>query len=247
MSWSHPYFNQELLGWAIILAIGLPIAVLVLGELSERLQRQGNPLAHGVRQIRHVVLPVLAVLLVMQHILGIEDTESSYRMVETLFWMTVVYVAFILVRQLVQLDAETPTSWTANVPPLFFALGRGVVIFWVATHVLSGIWGVDLSKMGTAAGVLTMAIEFALQDTIGNLVSGFLLLADRPFKEGDWCLMNGEWLVVKHIGWRTTRFEDAGNGGDRIIPNGSLSKQSITNIYQEGGMWKQYFKIGFFL
>ncbi len=90
-----------------------------------------------------------------------------------------------------------------------------------------------------------MAIALALQDTLSNLVSGFLLLADRPFKDGDWCYIDGNWLSVQHIGWRTTRFKDEGNGGTRIIPNGALSKTSFTNCHQEGAMWKQYFTVGF--
>lgn len=136
------------------------------------------------------MLPVLALLLIMRHILSVEEAESSARLVATLFWMVVVYAVFNLVRALIQLGAEKPTAWHANVPPLFFALCRGAILFWAITHILSNIWGVELGKHTTAIGVGSMGIALALQDTLSNLVSGFLLIVDRPFKEGDWCKMD---------------------------------------------------------
>ncbi len=71
------------------------------------------------------------------------------------------------------------------------------------------------------------------------------IVADRPFKEGDWCEVDGSWVVVQHIGWRTTRFQDTWTGGTRIIPNGMLSKQVIVNVHQEGALCKEFFKVGF--
>ncbi len=133
--------QQELIIWALGLVLGLPCLILILGELVERLERQQNPLAPVVRQIRNVMLPVLTLLLIMRHILSVEEAESSARLVATLFWMVVVYAVFNLVRALIQLGAEKPTAWHANVPPLFFALCRGAILFWAITHILSNILG----------------------------------------------------------------------------------------------------------
>ncbi len=57
--------------------------------------------------------------------------------------------------------------------------------------------------------------------------------------------MDGSWVVVQHVGWRATRFQDADTGGSRIIPNGVLANQSIVNCHQEGQLWKEYFTFGF--
>lgn len=236
--------TKELLGWGIGLAIGLPILVLVLGELSERLEQHGNPLAEGVRQIRHLVLPVLAVLLALRYVLGFAGSETWMRLIETLLWVTVAYAGLTLVRNLTQVGQLHPTVWVNKIPGLFFALARAVLIFYVISTVASGVWGADISKLTTWVGLGSAALALALQDTLSNLVSGFLLLADRPFRIGDWCRIDGTWLQVKQISWRTTRFEDA-NRGLVIIPNGSLGKRDIFNFGQAGTVYQWYLEVSF--
>ncbi|MDH3600489.1 MAG: mechanosensitive ion channel family protein [Candidatus Tectomicrobia bacterium] len=235
---AESFFKQDLFLLGLSLVLGLPILVLVLGELSERLARRGNPLAQGLRQIRHVVLPVLAALFIMRYILGMVGTAGSVRWVETLFWCTVIYAALTIMRNVTQFGEANPTSWIANVPTLFLALARGVVFFWILSHILSGIWGFDLSKLGTVVGLGSVAIGLALQSTIGSLVSGFLMLADRPFKPNDWIVVGGEWMVVKEVNWRTTRLMNYMDDGLVMIPNGSLASETIINYGQEGAVYK---------
>ncbi len=230
------FYTQPLFLWALALTIGLPVLMLALGELNDRLARSGNPLAQGLRQIRYVVLPALAMLFIMRYILGIMGTETSIRLIETLFWLTVVYASLTLLKNLVQLGEALPGSRLAKVPPLFFALGRGVVLFAALSHVLSGIWLIDLSKLGTVLGVGSLAIALALQDSIGNVVSGFLMLATRPFQVNDWVQVGGEWMEVVEVNWRTTQLNNFTDGGLVIIPNGSLANQKIINYGQEGSL-----------
>ena len=72
---------QHSLFWRVFgLLTGLSIVVVVLGEVSERLDQRGNPLAQGVRLVRHVVVPLLAVLFIVRHILGITNEEVWVRM-----------------------------------------------------------------------------------------------------------------------------------------------------------------------
>ena len=237
-------FRQDLFGWMIALVVGLPAVLIVLGELIERLQERGNPLVQGLRQVRHVVVPILALLIVLRQILGLSGAASWSRMIETLFWFTAVYASLTLVKNIGRLGECAPETRVNRIPILFFALARAAIVFFVATHILSGIWGFELGKVSIAVGIGTMGIALALQDTLSNLVSGFLLLADRPFRIGDWCLIDGNWLAVKQIGWRTTRFESP-TLGMVIIPNGSLGKREITNHGREGNLYKWRLEVKF--
>ncbi|ETX05299.1 mechanosensitive ion channel family protein [Candidatus Entotheonella palauensis] len=239
------FVHPDLLIWGLALAIGLPILVLALGELHRSLEQRGNPLAKGVWQIRSVVLPVLALWLIVRNVLSLDDSQYWMRAIETLVWFSVAYAGLTLVRNLTQVGEVQPTVWVNKVPGLFFILTRAFMIVWVVSQVLSGVWEHDLSQVGTVVGFGGMALAIALQDTLSNLVSGFLLLIDRPFKVGDWCEINGRWMQVKQIGWRTTRCEERETQGSVIIPNGSLGRMEITNYGQHDTPYCLRVKIGF--
>lgn len=218
---------------------------LALGELNRYLERRDNPLAQGVWQIRSVVLPVLALWLIVRNVLSFDDSQYWIRAIETIVWFTAAYAGLTLVRNFTQVGERQPTAWVNKVPGLFFILIRALMIVWVVSQVLSGIWEHDLSQVGKVAGYGGMALAIALQDTLGNLVSGFLLLIDRPFKVGDWCEISGRWMQVRQIGWRTTRCEERETKGSVIIPNGSLGRMEITNYGQHDTLYCLRVKIGF--
>ena len=224
----YTIFHHELFWPVFGLLAGLAIVVVVLGELSEQLEQRGNPLARGLRLVRHVVVPLLAVRFIIRNILNIEFEEAWLRGFETLFWITVLYAGLSLIRNLTQTGEGEPEAWVHKVPVLLFVILRALVVAVIASHILTHLWGFDFSKAGTGLAVGSMAIAFALQDTLSNLVSGFLLLADRPFQVGDRCEIGNRFLTVQEVGWRTTRFTQF-NRGVVIIPNGSLGKETITN------------------
>ena len=230
------FLEQSSFLWGMGLVIGMPILVLALGELGERWARQGNPLAQGVRQIRHVVLPVFVTLLILRYLIGITDDAAWMRSLETLLWLIVAYAGLTILRNISQFGGLYPTTWVSKTPGLLFIIARAIMIFWVVMHVLSGVWGFDLSQYATSLGLGSMAIALALQDPLSNLVSGFLLLADRPFQNGDWCQIDGRWLLVQQTGWRTTRFESYAEGATVVMPNGNLGKANIINYGQKGSL-----------
>ena len=89
--------------------------------------------------------------------------------------------------------------------------------------------GVDLSNLAVIAGALSVGIGFGLQDVIKNLVSGIILLFERPFKVGDWVLIGGEEGKIKQINIRSTEVETF-NKASVIIPNATLISSSLTNL-----------------
>ena len=195
----YTIFHHDLFWQVFGLLAGLSIVVVVLGEVSERLEQRGNPLAQGVRLVRHVVVPLLAMLYIIQYILGIAAEQAWVRGLETLFWITVMYAGLRLIRNLTKTGEREPEAWVHKVPGLLFVILRALLVVVIASHVFTHLWGFDLSKAGTGVAVGSMVIAFALQDTLSNLVSGFLLLADRPFQVGDRCLIGDRFLTVQEV------------------------------------------------
>ena len=236
---------QDLLWWVMGLVIGLPVLIIFLGEVVARLEQHGNPLAQGLRQARYAVIPLLAAFFIVRQILGMSRDETWVRGMETLVWVVLMVCGLTLIRNLSQLSDLRPELSLSNIPVIFYALVRVLATLLVAGYVLSGVWGVDLSNLTIGLGVGSVVVALALQDTLSNLVSGFLLIADRPFKVGDWCEISGQRMEVREVGWRTTRFASFENRGLLMIPNGSLGKEVITNLGQHGTLYTVRQRIGF--
>jgi small-conductance mechanosensitive channel/CRP-like cAMP-binding protein len=240
----YSIFQHDLFWPVLGLLAGLSIMVVVLGEVSERLEQRGNPLAQGVRYLRHLVVPLLAVLFIVRYILGMAATEPWVQVLATLIWVAMMYVGLTLIRNLAQSGEGQPNTWVHHIPVLVLVLVRALVVFGIVSHVLTYIWGFDLSDVGTVVGVGSMVMALALQDTLSNLVSGFLLLADRPFQVGDQCEIGNRFLTVREVGWRTTRFAQF-DRGVVIVPNGSLGKETIINHGRSASIYRVRFEARF--
>ncbi|MFB2975375.1 mechanosensitive ion channel domain-containing protein [Microseira sp. BLCC-F43] len=235
--------NQSTLIWGIILILGLPSLNVVLGEGIEYLQRQGNPLAWFLNNIRGLIFPPLAVLLVMRHLLGFSATNISVQIVETALWTATIYTAISLLNA-VMTTGIRQRYWQIHVPNLLFQSARALVILGIAAYVLAHIWQVNLSSVFAALGVGSLVMALALQDTLSNLVSGFLLIFESPLKVGDWVKINAHEGEVIEINWRAVRIKTS----DRdivIIPNGVLGKDIIYNYTMLDPLHADRFYISF--
>ncbi|HEY9673069.1 MAG TPA: mechanosensitive ion channel family protein [Waterburya sp.] len=228
--------DRTLLGWIFVLGLGFPILSLLLGEAAERLDRQEHPLAGAVRKIRRYVLPSLAVLLVMQQLLKFTGTATPVRVVETITWSAAIIAGIVLINAL--FTTHKPSiKWQLQVPNLLFQVARAAVVLSIGYYVITGVWRIDLSSILTAVGVGSVVIALALQDTLSNLVSGFLLLIAKPFKTGDWIEFNGIEGRVIEQNWWSVRLKST-LGRQFLVPNGTLAKATVNNLEQTP-VWKK--------
>ena len=88
-----------------------------------------------------------------------------------------------------------------------------------------------------SAGILGIAIGFAAKDTLANLFSGIFILADAPYKIGDFILLDsGERGQVTEIGIRSTRILTR-DDIEIIIPNAAIANAKIVN--ESGGPYSK--------
>ena len=104
------------------------------------------------------------------------------------------------------------------------------IIIWVmALLIILPFYGVSISALVTTLGVGSLAIALAAQDTISNIISGFMIMIDRPFRIGDKIkLSSGEVVVVYDIGIRRSKFIYEDNS-IIFVPNLDLCRSKITN------------------
>ena len=123
-------------------------------------------------------------------------------------------------------------SFNTKTLPLFQNI-LNIVIIVFAVYLIFSIWNVDMTAWLASAGIIGIAVGFAAKDTLANLFSGVFIMADAPYKVGDYVVLDsGERGEITHIGIRSTRMFTR----DHIeitIPNSVMGNSKIIN--ESGG------------
>jgi len=213
--------------WAAAIAIGFPLALVVATELAFELERRANPLDRSVRWIRNYLLPLVALVLFLRRVVELPPDAIWVRVAETACWVATVIASFGVINRQV-FDAARPGSWRAKVPRLLRDLVGLLLAAVAAALVYQFVWGQQIQGALAALGVTSIVVGLALQEPLGNLFSGLMLLMERPFEVGDTIEVGGVSGVVKEINWRSAHIE-SGAGLAQVVPNSTLNKETINN------------------
>jgi small-conductance mechanosensitive channel/CRP-like cAMP-binding protein len=113
---------------------------------------------------------------------------------------------------------------------------------------LTAIAGYNLSALVPTSAVLTAVLGLALQDTLGNFISGLTLQMDLSVKVGDWVRVDGQEGRVSEIHWRYLALETR-NWETVILPNSLLMKNKVIVLgkrQHQPLQWRRwiYFQVG---
>lgn len=112
--------------------------------------------------------------------------------------------------------------------PIFDILSM-ILIWGGASYLILLSWNIDVTGWLASAGVVGIAVGFAAKDTLANLFSGFFILADAPYKLGDFIVLgSGERGIVTDIGIRSTRILTR-DEIEIIVPNAVIANTKIIN------------------
>lgn len=104
-----------------------------------------------------------------------------------------------------------------------------ILIGMVAFIIVLDHFGINIGSLLVSLGVGSLAVALAAQDTLANMIAGFVLLIDRPFGVGDRIeLPTGEVGDIQLIGLRSTKILNFDNNLV-IVPNAELVKTRIIN------------------
>lgn len=114
--------------------------------------------------------------------------------------------------------------------PKFLSQLVGLMVFLVAVFfVIGGIYGYSIEGAIFGSTVVVGIIGFAMQDLLGNIIAGLALELSKPFKTGDWLIVDGQRAEVVEVNWRSTRLRT----NDDVyldLPNKSMVGGKITNL-----------------
>jgi small-conductance mechanosensitive channel len=88
---------------------------------------------------------------------------------------------------------------------------------------------IPLTAFTVIGGALAIGVGFGSQTVIGNFISGLILMAERPIKEGDLVEVDGTKGTVERIGPRSTRVRTFDNT-HLIVPNNLFLEKTVRNM-----------------
>jgi len=228
-------FGSTWFYWAVGIAVGLPIGMILLTELHDALLRRQSPLARQVALLRNYLLPLAALLLLLVQASGIPAGDIPVRILTTVFGLLVVVLLLSGLNATV-FEGAPEKSWRKRLPTIFIDVTR-IALICIGLAVMSSyIWGVRIGGVFTALGVTSVVIGLMLQNSVGQIVSGLFMLFEQPFRIEDWLDTGTARGRVVEVNWRAVHI-DTGSG-IRIMPNSALATTSFTNLSRPPGPHK---------
>ncbi len=143
-------------------------------------------------------------------------------------------IALELVNSAVQnyqnsLDPKVDRDRLAPIILMVQRLGDLMVLIIAASFGMSH-FGVNINVLSVVLIVFALVISFGAQDMIRDMISGFIVLVDQPFRVGDGILIKelDTWGDVLEIGARTTRIHTPDNR-EVIVPNSQIVQSQVVN------------------
>jgi len=182
----------------------------------------------------------IIIFLAIYYILRVNSiymSEDIKLIVEDIFYM----IFFIIIMSMIFFMVSIVIDWYMNTlviktdrniitefGPLIQRMIKGLVIVIGITVVLEH-FNVDIKGLIVSLGVGSLALAFAAQDTLANMIAGFVIMLDRPFRKGDRIkLESGEIGDVYDIGLRSIKIKDFENM-IHIIPNKEIANKRVVN------------------
>jgi MscS family membrane protein len=157
-------------------------------------------------------------------------TNGIIKTIVVLLWSSVVLNSGSIILDSIS-NSEKQFVQTRTLP--LFQMMTKILVFSFAFYFVLIAWGINVTTWLASAGVVGIAVGFAAKDTLANLFSGVFILADAPYKIGDFIVLDNNLRgKVTDIGIRSTRLltlEDV----EVTIPNAVIGNSRIIN--QTGG------------
>lgn len=182
-----------------------------------------------------VILSLIAVVLIPNIPLFLNQVLIRFLVSLLLFfWARASFRAAHVVLEYMSAHKDRFVAIQPRTEPLI-EMGLKLFLLGVFAYLLFGIWGVDATAWLASAGVIGIAVGFAAKDTLANLISGVSIVADAPYKIGDYIVLDtGERGIVTRLGIRSTRLLTR-DDVEISIPNAVIGNAKITN--ESGGPW----------
>lgn len=153
---------------------------------------------------------------------------TGIKIAETVFWIVVLLkIAKVLLSIYHGHNEDDKSKLDRQLAPILNKVVQGFVILVGFLHILT-LFGVDPTTVLAGASIGGIAVAFAAQDSVKNLIGTIVIFLDKPFQLGDWVAFSGVEGSVESVGFRSTIIR-AADTTIYQIPNSKISEADINN------------------
>ena len=153
---------------------------------------------------------------------------TGLKIAETVFWIVMVLKLLKVVLNFYDsYKPEEKTKLDKQLAPILSKVLQGVVVLIGFLHILT-VFGVDPVTVLTGASIGGIAVAFAAQDSVKNLIGTMVIFLDKPFQLDDWIEFGGVEGSVERVGFRSTIIRAADTTLFQV-PNSKISEADINN------------------
>ena len=151
--------------------------------------------------------------------------ENLFKLLGTVFIIFVMWIIFRLIAKAIRRVPETklPAQRTAVIIRFLKYIFYIIVVLYVL-----GLFGINLKAIWGAAGIAGVAIGFAAQTSVSNLISGLFVLTEGSIHVGDTIIVGDVTGIVDEVKLLSIRVHTYDNQMVRI-PNSTIINSNLTN------------------
>ncbi len=240
----HPYM-RGIMALAIAFAVANLSAFIITMIIRYIVVRSGSTMDDAIARALRMPLYWSVILIGMLACLMLLELPETATQIGRSLTLSVLIVIWSIFVSRVLRAALTKISQLANnhsvVRPQTLPLFNNIAVVFVtvlAIYFMFETWNIDMTAWLASAGIIGIAVGFAAKDTLANLFAGVLILADAPYKIGDYVVLeSGERGKVTHIGIRSTRILTR-DDVEVTIPNSIMGNTRIVN--ESGGPHEKF-------
>ena len=121
----------------------------------------------------------------------------------------------------------------------------GFAVFCVSFALVLKIgYGFQVDTFIAGSGIIAIVIGLAMQETLANIVSGIALHLSKPFRVGDWLIVDSQRAEVTEMNWRSTKLR-TNDDYYLDIPNKAIVSHTIINLSYPTKVHSNRIRIGF--
>jgi MscS family membrane protein len=173
--------------------------------------------------------------------------------IDKLFFVAYFLIVYVFLYRLIgglvfwygrEIASKTETELDDRYLDLFRRVALLILSVVVLVTIL-GRYGIEVSALVTTLGIGSLAVALAAQETLGDMITGFTIMVDQPFRVGDRVDLQdiNTWGDVVDIGLRSTRIRTRDN---RMVsvPNSVIGKGLIVNYSDPDTIYRVETNVG---